>query len=100
VPSGVDPQVLSIARTPASCRPNRPGKSSSESAPDKWVHTAVVVDVVDGAQDTISVSADRGAYEQLDLWEAQFGQVLGFVSRERAPTALGSRPGCAATATR
>ncbi|MFD7409884.1 IS110 family transposase [Streptomyces sp. NPDC059866] len=44
----------------------------------KYVHTAVVVDVVGGSQGTTSVSADRGGYEQLDAWAAQFGQVLGF----------------------
>ncbi|MER5916656.1 IS110 family transposase [Streptomyces sp. NPDC001982] len=44
----------------------------------KYVHTPVVVDVVGGTRGTISVSADRGGYEQLEAWAAQFGQVLGF----------------------
>ncbi len=44
----------------------------------KHVHTAVAVDVVGGTQGTISVPADRGGYEQLTLWAASFGQVLGF----------------------
>jgi transposase len=44
----------------------------------KYVHTAVVVDVVGGAQGSLSVAADRGGYEQLAQWAAQFGQVLGF----------------------
>ncbi|WP_406190652.1 transposase [Streptomyces sp. NBC_01017] len=44
----------------------------------KYVHTAVVVDVVGGTQGTLSVAADRGGYEQLVQWTAQFGQVLGF----------------------
>ncbi|MEV0742164.1 transposase [Streptomyces sp. NPDC050549] len=41
----------------------------------KYVHTAVVVG---GAQGSLSVAADRGGYEQLAQWAAQFGQVLGF----------------------
>ncbi|MEV0186130.1 IS110 family transposase [Streptomyces sp. NPDC050625] len=44
----------------------------------KYVHTAVVVDVVGGTQGNLSVAADRGGYEQLAQWAAQFGQVLGF----------------------
>jgi transposase len=44
----------------------------------KYVHTAVVVDVVGGTRGSLSVAADRGGYEQLAQWAAQFGQVLGF----------------------
>lgn len=44
----------------------------------KYVHTAVAVDVVGGAQGNLSVAADRGGYEQLTQWAAQFGQILGF----------------------
>ncbi|WP_232108070.1 IS110 family transposase [Streptomyces gossypiisoli] len=44
----------------------------------KYVHTAVVVDVVGGTRGSLSVAADRGGYEQLTQWAAQFGQILGF----------------------
>ncbi len=44
----------------------------------KHVHTAVAVDAVGGRQGIVSVPADRGGYQQLERWAAQFGQVLGF----------------------
>ncbi|MFD0210907.1 IS3 family transposase [Streptomyces hirsutus] len=50
---------------------------SSAPAASTW-HAAVVVDVVGGAQGTISGSADRGGYERLDVWAVSeaFNSVL------------------------
>jgi transposase len=42
------------------------------------VRTAVVIDVGGGTLGRLSVAADRGGYEQLTQWAAQFGQDLGF----------------------